>query len=112
MNKLIVISMVLVLSMVALQASAAKMDKVEVCHVTDFNTLADTNPWTLVVGHWINVSGNSLVAHQAHGDFVYTTDNNDIDFGPVIFGLTWRQVAINNGLQVAGADCAGFVHDF
>lgn len=87
------------------------MDLVDVCHATDFNTLADTNPFTQIVGHTVMVSENSLAAHQAHGDFLYTV-NNEIDFGPVIFGLTWRQIATNNGLKLAGVDCSGFVADF
>lgn len=91
-------------------AFAAPAEKVEICHVTDsFDVLS--NEWTEVVGHRINVSGNALSAHQAHGDFLYT-DDNDIDFGPVIFGLTWRQIAENNGLKLAGVDCSGFVADY
>jgi len=49
-------------------AMAAQQDKVEVCHVTG----SQTNPIVL-----IEVSGNSLDAHLAHGDFLPT--NNGID---------------------------------
>jgi len=47
---------------------AAQQDKVELCHVTS----SQTNPIVL-----IEVSGNSLDAHLAHGDFLPT--NNGID---------------------------------
>ena len=49
-------------------ALAAQQDKVELCHVTS----SQTNPIVL-----IEVSGNSLDAHLAHGDFSPT--NNGID---------------------------------
>ena len=49
-------------------ALAAQQDKVELCHVTS----SQTNPIVL-----IEVSGNSLDAHLAHGDFLPT--NNGID---------------------------------
>ncbi len=49
-------------------AMAAQQDKVELCHVTG----SQTNPIVL-----IEVSGNSLDAHLAHGDFSPT--NNGID---------------------------------
>lgn len=91
-------------------ALAAPAEKVEMCHVTDSFDVPQ-NEWTTVVGHRINVSGNALSAHQAHGDFVYAP-TNDIDYGPVIFGLTWRQIAENLGLNLEGVDCSGFVADF
>jgi len=49
-------------------ALASQQDKVELCHVTS----SQTNPIVL-----IEVSGNSLDAHLAHGDFPPT--NNGID---------------------------------
>lgn len=49
-------------------ALAAQQDKVELCHVTS----SQTNPIVL-----IEVSGNSLDAHLAHGDFLPT--NNGIE---------------------------------
>lgn len=86
---------------------------VEVCHVTDsFNI---PNPWTTVVGQWKEVGTSNLSEHLGHGDFLWTEENevsNDIDYGPVIFGLTWKQVAENNGLDTTDAECAGFVLDF
>ena len=88
-------------------AFAAKADKVDICHVTDsLDGLGPDGNVTLIVGHVINVSGNAVDAHVAHGDSLVI---NDIDDGPVIFGLTWRQVAENNGLSTAGADCAAFL---
>ncbi len=81
--------------------------KVDICHVTDsVDGLGAGGNVTLIVGHVINVSENAVDAHLAHGD---STVINDIDDGPVIFGLTWRQVAENLGLNTAGANCAAFL---
>jgi len=106
------------LLMFVVPAFAGPVSKVTVCHVTDFFDIPQ-NAYTTVVGHWINVSENALPEHQSHGDFVdkeITGEDglnvNDIDHGPVIFGLTWRQVATNNGLDLEGVNCAGFVLDF
>ncbi len=96
---------------------AAKLPKVEICHVIDSFDIPAPNPWTTVVGRWINVNENSLPGHLGHGDFLWTDGiegtgvKNDIDYGPVIFGLTWRQIAENNGLDTTDAECAGFVLD-
>ena len=49
-------------------AMAAQQDKVELCHVTG----SQTNPIVL-----IEVSGNSLDAHLAHGDFPATNNGTD-----------------------------------
>ena len=49
-------------------ALAAKQDKVEICHVTS----SQTNPIVI-----IEVSGNSLGAHLAHGDFLPTNSGVD-----------------------------------
>jgi len=94
----------------ALPVLAGKASKVEICHTTDSLDVLQ-NEFTTVVGHRINISENALAAHQAHGDLVFT-DDNDIEYGPVIFGLTWRQVANNLGLNLEGVNCAGFVLDF
>ena len=92
-------------------AFAKKADKVLICHVTDMFDIPQ-NEFTLVVGHVIEVSSNALEAHLAHGDILNPDPVlNDIDYGPVIFGLTWRQIAENVGLNTAGADCAGFILD-
>lgn len=88
-------------------AFAKKADKVQICHATDSKDI-EANQWTLIVGHVIEVSANAVDAHLAHGD---SSAINDIDDGPVIFGLTWRQVAENLGLNTAGANCAAFVLD-
>ena len=81
--------------------------KVEICHATDAFDVP-TNEFTLIVGHVISVSEKAVDAHLAHGDSAVI---NDIDDGPVIFGLTWRQVAENVGLSTAGANCAAFIVD-
>jgi len=115
MKKLLFVSLALafVLAMFVPQAMA-KGEKVEICHVTDYSDVTQ-NEYTMVVGHWISVSVNALPAHLAHGDFEFNPEaepGNDIDDGPIIFGLTWSQIAANLGLSLAGADCAGFVIDF
>jgi len=86
-------------------ASAAKKAKVDICHATD-SFVVPSNGVTLIVGHVINVSESAVDAHLAHGDSLVI---NDIDDGPVIYGLTWRQVAENVGLSTAGANCAAFL---
>lgn len=80
--------------------------KVDICHATDSFDVPQ-NGFTLIVGHVINVSENAKAAHLAHGDSLVI---NDID-GPSIFGLTWREVAENNGLNTDGANCAAFILD-
>lgn len=88
----------------ALAGKKGPAPKVDICHVTDSIDIG--NGWTLVVGHVINVSENAIDAHLAHGD---TLIYDDIDNGPIIFGLTWRQIAENLGLNTSGADSAAFV---
>ena len=111
MKKTIVISLIIAFAF-ALSSSlafAAPAPKVEICHITDSVDIPQ-NEWTLVVGHTIEVSVNSAKGHIPHGDFLFTC-MNDIDYGPVIFGLTWRQIAENWNLKLSSVDCAGFVHD-
>jgi hypothetical protein len=116
MKRLIVVLCVaaFIIALPMSHSAMAKRDliikKVLICHATDsFDILA--NEWTQIVGHVIEVSENAVDAHLAHGDALYT-EENDLDYGPVIFGLTWRQIAENNGLNTAGAaDCSAFVLD-
>jgi hypothetical protein len=109
MKKLLFVclALVFVLAMFVPQGMA-KNEKIEFCHATDFFDVPQ-NEWTLIVGHVIEVSIKALPAHFAHGDFVYE-DKYHID-ELAIFGLTWRQVAENNGLDLEGVDCSGFVND-
>jgi len=81
--------------------------KVSICHATDSFDVP-TNGWTQIVGHVITVSENAVDAHLAHGD---STVINSLD-DSCIFGLTWGQVAENNGLDMAGVNCSAFVPDF
>lgn len=87
-----------------------EVSKVEICHITDSWDIPAPNPFTTAIGQRISVSVNALPAHQAHGDFVYAP-LFEIDNDPIIFGLTWRQVAENNGLDTTDAECAGFIPD-
>lgn len=114
MKKILAVLIVAIaLLVLAAPAFATPPETVTVCHITDFDTLQPDNPYSMVVGRWKDVNPTALSGHQSHGDFLFVEGNhNDIDFGPVIFGLTWRQIATNLGLDLDNVDCAGFVLDF
>lgn len=88
-------------------AKSDKADKVTLCHATDLWDVPQ-NEWTVMVGHRITVSANAVDAHLAHGD---SLNVNDINAGPIIFGLTWLQIATNLGMNTEGATCAAFILD-
>ena len=49
-------------------AFGAKADKVQICHVNSANDTLDLGFATIVFGTVIEVSGNAVPAHEAHGD--------------------------------------------